>query len=385
MEDAFLDCPQRERGLYAGDLLVQFFVNQAAFGDAKLMRRSLSVLFAAQDEEGWVPAGAHGLWPKRHPDYTAIMAQNLWHYYRRTGDLAFLRECAPKARKIVAALQTIERPGTHLIDGAGRGSYIDLAHTDREGACCALNCFRYQALVDAANILHATGDKKTAEQYRRKAAAVAAAIRQGFWDDERGLFVDRLRGDRPDTAPSAHSNTLPLLWDIATARQTKLALPFVLEAIRGNFRVPHPQKHHDLNVNAYFSFYVLALLYKHRLAAEALDFIRAQWGRMLDAGAWTAWEYFIDVGSRCHAWACSPTHYLSGEVLGVQFPVPGNPNHIRIAPQPGNLTWAEGVYPHPKGEIRVSWKQQAGKLVVDCHAPIGVSVESPVSLSRRRR
>jgi len=97
---------------------------------------------------------------------------------------------------------------------------------------------------------------------------------------------------------------------------------------------------------------------------------------MIDAGAWTCWEYFMDSHSRCHAWSAAPTYYLSTQVLGIQFPEPGNINKIRISPNPGTLTWALGVYPHPAGPVRVSWRLDDNRLRIQHEAPNGVMVET---------
>jgi hypothetical protein len=205
---------------------------------------------------------------------------------------------------------------------------------------------------------------------------LSTAIRQRFWDETRGVFTDRLQSDKPDTAPSVPANTLPLLWDIALPTQAERALPWLLEAMKNNHRVPVPLKSEDLNVNAYFSFYALGALYKFGKITEAEAFIRREWGRMIDAGAWTCWEYFMDTHSRCHAWSAAPTWYLSAEVLGIKFPEPGNINKIRITPNAGTLTWARGVYPHPAGPIRVSWRREGRSLQVEHQVPAGVIVES---------
>jgi hypothetical protein len=65
---------------------------------------------------------------------------------------------------------------------------------------------------------------------------------------------------------------------------------------------------------------------------------------------------------------------MSSTVLGVQFPVPGNTNIVKIAPNPGTLQWASGVYPHPAGNILVNWQVKGDKLLLDCIAPEGVQV-----------
>jgi len=379
MEDAYLDCPWRERGLYAGDFLVQFYTNLAAFGDTALMRRCIELLFLSQGENGMLAPCSHGLKPGRHPDYSAITVQALWHYYARTGDAAFLREMGPYLTRLMAALEGLEREQDGLVDGTGLAPYVDLCHMDREGVNCALNCFHERAFFDAARIMDVIGEADAAESYRRHARRLAGAIREAFWDGQRGAFVDRLRADVPDTEPSVPANALPLLYDIAGEEQAPGALAYVADAMVDNFRVPEPRKYSEFNVSCYFSFYALAVLYRYGRAAEAERFIRTCWGRMLDEGVWTCWENFTGGDSWCHAWASSPTHYLSTQVLGVTFPEAGDATVVRIAPQPGSLAWAAGAYPHPAGPIKVRWQIKGGELMLECDAPEGVTVLTDVA------
>jgi hypothetical protein len=192
------------------------------------------------------------------------------------------------------------------------------------------------------------------------------------------VFLDRRRADKPDTTPSVQSNTLPLLLDIATHAQAERALPWILAAMADNRQIDAQGlgERGDMNVQAYFSYYALAVLYKYGKVIEAEQFMRTNWSYMLDGGAWTCWEFFNSgaAASVCHAWSSSPTHYLSTAVLGITFPEPGNPNRVIIDPHPGTLTWARGVYPHPAGTIEVSWKQTPRGMEVHWNAPDGVVV-----------
>lgn len=379
MEDAFLDCPWRERGLYTGDLLVQFEVNLAAFGDHALMRRCLDLFFQTQDpDSGLLAPCSHGLPNNRHPDYSAVAIQVLHLYWARTGDLEFVRAHAGRLVRLADGLCRTEQPGANLADATGLSPYIDLGNFDRDGISCALNCFHYQALAATADLLDRLGDPvatAAAPAYRQHAAAVKDAVRAEFFDPATGLFRDRRLADVPGTGPSVQGNTLAVLYGLATAAETPAILAFLRDRLRNNFSVDPPAKNTDCNVTAYFSYYTLAVFYRHGLAADAEEFIRRQWGRLLDLGAWTCWEYFVPICSLCHAWAAHPAHYLSSKILGVEYAEPGNPNRIRIAPHPGTLAWAKGVYPHPAGPIRVAWKKDAaGAITVDCDAPAGVEV-----------
>jgi hypothetical protein len=380
MEDAYLDCPWRERGLYSGDMLVQFPVALACFGGgggSALARRCIELFLLSQDgaTNGLIAGGAFGLPAGRHPDYSSIVLIALHDYWVRTGDVTVIANLLPRVKRLAAGLAGLKSTDPVLLDGSDLHPYIDNCFMDKGGINCSLNCFYHRSFHCAAKLFELVGESSLANEYAQKADHLAAAIRERFWNESRGVFTDRLKADKPDTLPSVPANTLPLLW-VATPAQAQRVLPWLMDAMEHNFRVPAPARSEDLNVNAYFSFYVLGVLYKVHRPAEAEAFIRREWGRMIDAGAWTCWEYFIDSNSRCHAWAAAPTHYLSTEVLGIKFPEAGNINKITIAPTPGTLTWARGVYPHPAGPIRVRWQRDGGALRLRYEAPVGVQVET---------
>jgi hypothetical protein len=376
MEDAYLDCPWRERGLYVGDMYVQFQNNLAGFGDRLLMRHGLEQFFQTQDESGLLAPCLHGLPNHRHPDYAAVVVQALWLYWARSGDLDFVRAHKAPLLRLIDGLAAIEQPGLNLVDGTGREPYIDLSYFDKRGINCGLNCFHLRAFSDAARLFHLLGDQPLAARCSDHAADIRTAIRAAFFDPATGLFVDRRLADEPGTQPSVHSNTLAALYDIAAPGEQQRIVEFLVRQLAENFRKTPPEQNIDCNVTSYFSYYTLAVLYRHGRVSEAERFIRRYWGQKLDQGAVTCWEYFLPQASLCHAWSAHPMHYLSTNVLGVDYAEPGNPNRIRIAPKPGSLTWAKGVYPHPCGAIRVSWERKAGGLVLlDYSAPAGVEVE----------
>jgi hypothetical protein len=62
---------------------------------------------------------------------------------------------------------------------------------------------------------------------------------------------------------------------------------------------------------------------------------------------------------------------LSRHALGVYPAKPGF-EECRIAPRPGHLKWAKGVYPCPKGEIKLDWRTAAGAFAIDVDLPEGM-------------
>jgi hypothetical protein len=372
MEDAYLDCPWRERGLYTGDFFVEFYSNLAAFGDTALFRRCIELFFTSQGDNGLIRPCPHGLPPGRHPDYSAILVQCLWHYWARTGDLAFLREMSTGLKRLLSGLDALRVEGSELCDGTSFHPYVDGPQAKRGGATCGFNCFVQRAFADGARVLDLVGEVALAERYRQRADSLAAAIRDTFWSERHQAFAEHPPSAVPDAPPSVTANALALLYDIAECDQVQPALDWLIAALRRNLTTSGPKGETIATIGSYFAFYGLGALYHHGRAAEAEDFIRRSWGWLLDRGAWTCWEHWPQTDSHCHAWSTAPTWYLSSRVLGIEFPVPGNPDLIRILPQPGTLQWARGVYPHPKGPIRVEWRREGDKFHVQFECPDGV-------------
>lgn len=146
---------------------------------------------------------------------------------------------------------------------------------------------------------------------------------------------------------------------------------------------------------------------KAGMVNEALDIVRQYWGGMLQLGATTFWEDFnvnwlknaarvdeftpagkVDVHktygeycypslrhSLCHGWASGVTPWLTNTVLGVEITKPGC-KELTVTPHLGNLTWAEGTFPTPQGDVWIRHeKGRDGKVKTTFRAPKGVKVK----------
>ncbi len=166
-------------------------------------------------------------------------------------------------------------------------------------------------------------------------------------------------------------------------------------------------KNTDYNgISPFMGYYILqnkALANDYR---TSLDFIRYYWGAMLKLGATTFWEdlqtedlpnaggidkavppgktdihgdcgEYCYIGFRhslCHGWASGPTPWLTEHVLGIRIMEPGC-KVIRLSPNLGDLTWAEGTFPTPKGVVSVSHRKVAGgRVETEYKAPAGIQI-----------
>ena len=160
------------------------------------------------------------------------------------------------------------------------------------------------------------------------------------------------------------------------------------------------------DITSFLGYYVLLAKGMANDVTGALDIIRKYWGRMIELGATSFWEFFdypssfdaapidefvsdgkkdihADFGtecyeglrcSLCHGWACGPTPFISRYVLGVEILEPGCMK-LRIKPQLGNLKWIRGTYPTPYGIVKIYAEYSDGKIKVDIEHPDEILIE----------
>ena len=377
MEDTYLDCPWRERGLYLGDAWVESRLQRVFDADPAITRRCLR-LFA----EGQMPGGQlHAVTPSWHKkplaDFTLTWVLFLHDHWAWTGDTQLVEELWPTVGRIFASDSW--RTDAHgLWDATGLTLFIDWGVMNewrggRGNAC--LNAFRAEALRRASELAGAIGRGEEARRLASEAGAVRAAFQRDLFDEHHGRFRASLEEPHDVKHGAIHANILALAFDLATLRQREAALAFVVrsleelaEAPLGRLEVPR--------VELFFLHYALELLYEADEAELADRLVRACYGVMHDAGAPTFWETLMrghaGSGSLCHAWSGAAAYTCITQIIGLRPAVPGRTDRYVIAPVPGPLRRAECVFPHPRGEIHVSWVRDEMGVRVKVSGPPGV-------------
>jgi alpha-L-rhamnosidase len=102
---------------------------------------------------------------------------------------------------------------------------------------------------------------------------------------------------------------------------------------------------------------------------------------MMDHGATTLWEHWehkqcLNVHSNCHPMFGSFEQWFVRHVLGIAVCADAvGCDKVRIRPNAVcGLDWARGHLDTPKGRISVSWKMDAGRMVVEKSIPPGIEV-----------
>lgn len=342
MEDAYVDCPWRERAQWWGDARVQALVNYYAFGDRALVKQGLRHIAQSQSEDGCTrgvyPAG----WPGSVlPTFTMLWVISVNEYREFTGDLATVGELFPAVQRAMDFFERFRSPHELLRD-LPPWLFVDWADVNTSGESAAVNALYHGALIAAACLAEAAGNAPAAAKFRDLASRTRAGMRSSFWDDQKSCFRDT---EEKESSVSEQANC----WAIEFGASPDGSAEKILEALTSR---------HEADVvmgTPYAGFSMLTALARAGLHDRALEYCRTRWGGMLARGATTWWEYWEPKGSYCHGWSAGPTQFLSAEILGVR---PGAPGWkvILIEPHPAGLARARGKVPTPHGPVSVEWR-----------------------------
>jgi hypothetical protein len=212
-------------------------------------------------------------------------------------------------------------------------------------------------MLNGARLARAVGDAATEQAAQERYAAESTCVRRDAWDTRRQVFAD---GD----LVCWHANVQSVLAGVTSAGSPAREL---LERLLNMPEARRP-------IGGMPRFYALRALFDAGLDQAALDWIRRDWGQVVDAGLTTCPEGIPEdfaclfhhepeagkgkpndqfMWSMCHGWSAGPAYLLSAYVLGVRPTAPGFASHTD-EPRLGNLAWAEGVVPTPRGDLRVS-------------------------------
>jgi alpha-L-rhamnosidase len=369
MQRFYEDGIKRDGMLWIGDYRVQYLCNAMAFGDVALARKSLFMFAASQREDGALLACATRGGGHQHPDrieympyiperlmdmtlfsYCTDYVSAVYEFWMHTGEIETVRQLWPCLQRLLRYLResdtlTVE---PFLTDNC---QFTPLASRTgmRMGFC--------EAMLNGARLARAVGDAATEQAAQERYAAESTCVRRDAWDTRRQVFAD---GD----LVCWHANVQSVLAGVTSAGSPAREL---LERLLNMPEARRP-------IGGMPRFYALRALFDAGLDQAALDWIRRDWGQVVDAGLTTCPEGIPEdfaclfhhepeagkgkpndqfMWSMCHGWSAGPAYLLSAYVLGVRPAAPGFASHTD-EPRLGNLAWAEGVVPTPRGDLRVS-------------------------------
>jgi hypothetical protein len=364
MQDSILDGIKRDRGRWIGDDEVIHRVIADVYGDPRLVRAGLEDAIGSAPVTGPV----NGL-----PGYSAWWIISEFEYVQRWGDLDQLRNVQSRMLQLLALMER-DLDADHLYAAKDGGKpFVDWSpglSSDSPESRRAVHFEYLLAFRRAAALLRFTGDSADATRFDALADAMTS-VAQTNLIDATGAFGDRWQ-----------TNAIAVL---AGAVQTDAQREAVWRVLA---RTVNPRKPYDI-ITPYYGSYLLDAMAALGHRDEALAWMRAYWGGMLDAGAtsfWEAWdpawagpdpharlEADDKVGyytSLSHGWSSGPAAWLIEQILGIT-PLAAGYRRIQVRPDLAGLQWAQGAIATPHGPVRV----KATTRHITVTIPSGITAE----------
>lgn len=378
-DEAYIDCPWRERGNYIGDALVCVHLDQILHSDSRTARRSLRQFAQAALPDGQLACCAPSWLRKPHEDYTLLWIHALHDHWAYTGDIETAANLWPTVEGIWAS-PSWQSHSSALWSLYGKRQFVDwgVEVSEREGeANAVINLFRLEALRHSGALATAMGREESAADFRHQAEKVESALFEVLWDEDRGC----LRASVGAETEALHANVLALCFSVGSRQHRARILAHIEPRVLCNLDRALRDGRNSVNLDLYFLHFLLPGLAAHERPDLAEHVLTTHYGHLRSLGHITLAETLRGLsscnGSLCHPWSGAGTIYAARHILGIRMENAGDPNHLLCAPLVHGIERAAGRIAHPKGWIEVEWNLE--DPLPSVRAPEGVHVRtSPV-------
>ena len=375
MRDSYMDCPDRERAQWWGDVANEL---GEAFYAFEPVRSPLIVKKGIYELTRWqradhvlyspVPSGIRKPGALDPTDGTihdelpqqmlaSIGWQGFWTYYWYSGDKQTVVDAYPAVRQYLSLWQlgenglVLHRKGGW--DWTDWGEHFDTPLVE--------NALFYLALKGAVAMAELSGNDIDVSSYREKMKSIKDHYQQAFWRGE------EYRSSNHQGATDDRANAMAVVSGLADPAQYA-AIAAVLK-----------KEHH---ASPYMEKYVLeAFLMMHQPDA-AMARMKERYKAMLDDSMTTLWEAFdpmvipgyetIGRGTCNHAWSGGPLTILSQYVGGISPTAPAF-REYQVMPQSGELTAIHSVVPTRFGKIELTIQRASGSYSMELVSPAGTT------------
>lgn len=305
-QEAFLDCPHREKGQYLGDLTVTAHALYYLTGDTALFKKALTDFANSTRICEGMMAVAPGNFMQEIADFSLLYPYQLLLYYRLSKEKVFLEKMLPAAEGIARYFEQFQNESGMLENVKTKWNLVDWPENLRDNYDFELP----QPVVGDGchNVINAlyVGMKLCIEEikeildipYHSEAETLKAAFIHSFYKPETGLFVD----STVSSHSSLHANVFACFYGLEP---------------EGN-KIAELIQEKGLCCGVFVAYFVLYGLIRMGKKEQAYELIvnksEHSWYNMLKEGATTAYEAWGKDQkwntSLCHAWAAAPIPVL---------------------------------------------------------------------------
>ncbi len=345
MRDNFMDCPDRERAQWWGDVTSEMIMTMYSLDSNSylLYQKGVEAMLSHIDDtkvlQTVVPING---------DYFELPVQQLagivgfGTYYQYTGDKAFVKKVYDAS---LDYLKLWEIGENNLV--VHRGGSWDWADWGSKADMTAIeNAWVYYALSTVEEMAELLGKDEDLSFITERKEAIAKGYK-ALWTDE---------GFRSEDAkkPDDRANALAVLSGLADKKQ--------YEAIKNVFVTTQ-------NSSPYMEYYVLEALCKMGEYEFAKERIKDRYNDMVCEDYSTLWEFWESWrGTMNHAWSGGPLVIMSKHFAGIT-PLEAGYERVKIDPQYNLSDSMSCTVPSVKGLITLDYKKNDGKYTVNLTIP----------------
>jgi alpha-L-rhamnosidase len=346
--ETYMDCPYYEQLQYVGDTRIQALISLYVAGDDRLIRNAIEQFHQSQAPDGLTadayPAGSS----KIIPPFSLFWVSMIHDYHRYRDDPKFVDRYQVPIEAVLKWFEFQIDPKTQLLGKLGYWNFVDWSFPKQgippgglEGNSSILSLQYVYTLEQAAEIFSISNSQK-ADHYLKLARKMKTAVFEKCYDQKTEMLADN-----PEKKSfSQHANIWAILTDCVPVGTQKT----LMKKLMNDSTLTQ--------TSLYYRFYFTRALKKAGLGNLYASNLQP-WQEMLALGLTTFPETSSPtVRSDCHAWSASPCYDFLATICGIE-PESAGFKSVRIEPNLGKLTDVSGELPHPKGQIKVSYKKLA--------------------------
>lgn len=345
MRDSFMDCPDRERAQWWGDVTSEMIMTMYSLDSNSylLYQKGVEAMLSHVDDtkvlQTVVPISG---------DYFELPVQQLagivgfLTYYEYTGDKAFVEKVYDasvdylKLWEIGENNLVVHREGSW--DWPDWGSKADMTAIE--------NAWVYYALSSVEKMADVIGENKDIPFITERKNAIAKGY-ENLWTEDGFKSEDAKK-------PDDRANALAVLAGLAKKEQYS-TIKNVLTTTK--------------NSSPYMEYYVLEALCKMGEYDVAKSRIKERYEGMMCEDYSTLWEFWDSWrGTKNHAWSGGPLVIMSKHFAGI-IPLEAGYEKVKIEPQYALSDNISCTVPSVKGLITLNYEKADGSYVVELNIP----------------
>ena len=346
MRDNFMDCPDRERAQWWGDVNIDMQMLLYCMDEKALLlykKGAAQMARWAEDGEYMLTVVPTGTEEFELPFQNLAGIWGFWYYYLYSGDVSVPGRVYEMSKRYVLSFDFMDngllKHKTGSWDWPDWGDNADIAPME--------NAWYYMAVSALKKMAALLKKDEDIPIYDKSLRSIEDNFAPAFMKGD--CFYDRTENCIPDD----RANALAVLSGLAGEDRYK-GIARILTSVE--------------NASPYMEKYVLDALCEMGEVEKAVERMKKRYRQMVEYDRSTLWEYWSMEGTFNHAWSGGPLITMSKYIAGIH-PVDIAYREFEIKPRLCGLSFIKCRVPSARGEIALDLKNLGERVEMTVTVP----------------